>query len=51
MRLEYVSPDEAVALGEACADLERFLDEQRAHGHRECELLQRSFAQEEGGSG
>lgn len=51
IRLEYVSPDDSVTLGKVCADLERFLDAQRAHGQRECELLQHSFAQEEGGSG
>jgi hypothetical protein len=51
VRLDFVSQDDAGGFGQICADLERFLDELRAHGERERDLLQHSFAQEEGGSG
>ncbi len=51
LRLEYVSPDGAPAFRQVCAELERFLDDLKAHGQKEMELLQHSFAQEEGGSG
>ena len=50
LRLDHVSTDDAAGFGKTCADLERFLDDLRAHGERERELLQRSFAQEEGES-
>jgi hypothetical protein len=49
--LERVSRDDAGGFGQICADLERFLDDLRAHGQKERELLQHSFTQEEGGSG
>ena len=51
LRLDYVSPDDAAGFGKTCADLERFLDDLRAHGQKERELIQHSFNQEEGGSG
>ena len=51
VRLDQASPDDAVGFGKICAELERFLDELRTHGRKERELLQHSFAQEEGGSG
>ncbi len=51
LRLDHVSRDDAGGFGQVCADLERFLDNLRAHGQKERELLQRSFVQEEGGSG
>ena len=51
LRLEYVSPDGAPAFRQVCAELERFLDDLKAHGQKQMELLQHSFAQEEGGSG
>ena len=51
VRLDHVSRDDAGGFGQICADLERFLDDLRAHGEKERELLQHSFTQEEGGSG
>lgn len=51
LRLEYVSPDDAAAFGEVCAELECYLEQLRTHGEKERELLQHSFTQEEGGSG
>ena len=51
VRLDHVSWDDAGGFGQICADLERFLDDLRAHGEKERELLQHSFTQEEGGSG
>ena len=51
LRLDHVSPDDAAGFGKTCADLERFLDHLRTHGQKESELLERSFNQEEGGSG
>ncbi len=51
LRLEYVSPDDAAAFGEVCAELECYLKQLRTHGEKERELLQHSFIQEEGGSG
>jgi len=51
VRLEYVSPDDTVAFNQVCADLNRYLEDLKAHGQKEMQLLQHSFAQEEGGSG
>lgn len=51
VRLEYVSPDDAAGFGKVCAELERYLEDLKAHGQKEMELLQRSFNQKEGGSG
>ena len=51
MRLEFVSRDDAEAFAEVCKDLERLLDDLRRHGQQECELLQHSLMQEQGGSG
>jgi hypothetical protein len=51
VRLDRVSGDDATGFGQICADLERFLDDLKTHGQKESELLQRSFTQEEGGSG
>ena len=51
VRLEYVSPDDSAGFGKICAELERYLDHLKAHGQKEMELLQRSFNQEEGGTG
>jgi len=51
LRLEYVSPDDSAAFGQVCTDLDRYLDDLKMHGQKECELLQHSFNQEEGGSG
>jgi hypothetical protein len=50
VRLEYVSPDDAAGFGKVCAELERYLEDLRAHGQKEMELAQRSFSQKEGGS-
>jgi hypothetical protein len=50
VRLERVSRDDAHRFELICSDLGRFLDDFRAHGQKETELLQRSFAQEEGTS-
>jgi hypothetical protein len=51
LRLEYVSPDDAAAFGEVCAELERYLEQLRTHGQKEMALFQHSFVQEEGGEG
>jgi hypothetical protein len=51
IRLEYVSPDDAAGFVDVCAELERYLEDLKAHGQKEMELLQRSFNQKEGGSG
>jgi len=51
VRLEHAIPNDTAELEEVCLELGRFLDTLRTHGEKECELLQRSFAQEEGGSG
>jgi hypothetical protein len=51
IRLEYVSPDDAAGFGKVCAELERYLEDLKAQGQKETELLHRSFIQEEGGSG
>jgi len=51
LRLEYVSPDEALAFGGVCTDLECHLEQVATHGKKEMELLQHSFVQEQGGSG
>ena len=51
VRLERVSRDDAGGFGKICAELERFLDDLRTHGQKERDLLQHSFAQEQGGSG
>jgi hypothetical protein len=51
VRLERIARDDAGGFGKICAELERFLDDLRAHGQKERELLQHSFAQEQGGSG
>ena len=51
VRLELVSRDDAGPFGQLCADLERLLDDLKTHGQKECELLQHSFTQEQGGSG
>jgi hypothetical protein len=51
LRLEYVSPDDPAALGEVCAELERYLDQLNTHGEKEMELLQHSLTQVEGGEG
>ena len=51
IRLDFVSPDDADGFAQICADLERFLDDLRAHGQKERDLLQHSFTQEEGGAG
>ncbi|RJP37184.1 MAG: hypothetical protein C4547_06020 [Phycisphaerales bacterium] len=51
LRLEHVVPNDAAAFDALCAELERYLDDLSSHGHAESELLQHSFAQEEGGSG
>ena len=51
VRLEYVSPDDAAGFGKVCAELDRYLEDLKAHGQKEMELLQRSFNQKEGGSG
>ena len=51
LRLEYVSPDDAAAFGEVCAELERYLEDLRAHSQEEMELVQHFLVQEEGGEG
>ncbi|MGB2987469.1 MAG: hypothetical protein WBE26_16520 [Phycisphaerae bacterium] len=50
VRLDHVSRDDAGRFRQICADLERFLDDLRAHGEKERELLQHSLVQEERGS-
>jgi hypothetical protein len=49
LRLEYVSPDDAAAIGKVCAEFERHLEQLESHGQKEGDLLQHSFVQEEGG--
>lgn len=51
IRLDRVSRDDAGGFEQLCADLTRFLDALSVHGRKERALLQRSFAQEEGGTG
>ena len=51
VRLDRVSRDDAGEFGQICADLERLLDDLRAHGQEERELLQHAFVREEGGEG
>ncbi|HSS65973.1 MAG TPA: hypothetical protein VLS27_16215, partial [Gammaproteobacteria bacterium] len=34
LRLEYVSPDDAAAFGEVCAELECYLEQLRTHGEK-----------------
>jgi hypothetical protein len=51
LRLEYVSPDDPAALERICAELESYLDRLTIFGQKEMGLLQRSFAQVEGGEG
>jgi hypothetical protein len=51
LRLEYVSPDDAAAFDKLCAELECYLDQLKAHGQQEMELIQHAFIQEEGGEG
>jgi iron-sulfur cluster repair protein YtfE (RIC family) len=51
LRLEHISADETAAFEGLCAELEHYLEDLSAHGQKEMELLQRSFAQEDGGSG
>ena len=51
LRLEYVSPDDTAAFGEVCAELERYLEDLRAHSQKEMELVQNFLVQEEGGGG
>jgi hypothetical protein len=51
VRLEYVSPDDGAEFGKVCAELEHYLEDLKAHGQKEMELLQRSFNQGKGGSG
>jgi len=46
LRLEYVSPDNAGALQDVCAELERYLDDLNAHGREELKLLRRSRSRE-----
>ena len=51
LRLEHISANETVAFAGLCAELEHYLADLSAHGQKELELLQKSFAQEDGGSG
>jgi hypothetical protein len=51
LRLEYVSPDDAPAFGQVCAELEGYLEDLKQHGKKELELLQHSLTQEQGGKG
>ena len=51
MRLDHIQPDDGSAFNGLCTELERFLDDLKLHSHKEMELRQHSFAQEEGGSG
>jgi len=51
LQLEYVSPDDASAFKEVCAELESYLDQVELHGKKEMDLLQHSFARDEGGEG
>ena len=51
IRLEYVSPDDATSFGKICDEFSDYLEKLKAEGWKEMELLQRSFNQDEGGSG
>lgn len=51
VRLDYMLPNDDVGLGQICNDLEALLDDLRTHGEQKSDLLQHSFAQEEGGEG
>lgn len=50
LRLEYVSPDDAGAFQEVCAELERYLDDLNVHGRKELKLLRNSLSHDEGDS-
>ena len=51
VRLEYVSPDDAVGFAKVCAELKDYLADLKAHGGKELELLKRSFQQNEDQAG
>ncbi len=51
LRLEHLDPQKFAAFDELCAELKTFFDDLSTHDQQEMELLQHSFAQEEGGSG
>lgn len=51
VRLEYVSPDDAAGFAKACAEVEHYLVDLKAHGEKEMQLLQRAFKQKEGRTG
>lgn len=51
LQLEYVSSDDPSAVQQVCSELEHYLDNLKAHGQKEMELVQHSYTQEEGGSG
>ncbi len=50
-RLEHVSANETAKFDELCKELEHYLEDLSAHGAKEMELLQRGFADVEGGAG
>ena len=51
LRMEHLSPADASAFEGLCAELEDYLKDLGSHAEREMDLLQRCFAEEEGGSG
>ena len=51
LRLEHVSPDNAAAFEQLCAEFEHYFEDLQKHSQQEMDLFQHSFAQEEGGSG
>lgn len=51
LRLEFVSPNDEAVFEDVCTELTRYLEKLEKHGQKEMELLQHSFAQEQGGEG
>jgi len=51
LKLEHVSPQNTHSIAEICTELEKYLDDLSSHGKQEIDLLQKTFGQEEGGSG
>jgi hypothetical protein len=51
MRLDYVTPIDDAGIEQVCSDFKSVLDDLATHGQKKGELLQHSFAQEEGGEG
>jgi len=51
LRLEELSSNDSEAFAKLCGELSVLLDDLGKHGRAECDLLQHSFMQDEGGSG